>query len=919
MKNLKLGLFALIVILVATPLLASAEMFEVPYYTGADHEPNFEYRTWMLNRDVAGYDREFEAAFVGLAGLDTDNTTLYIVFMLPDGTKRALPMDLFSGYDQTEAFYAHEELQKRREMGRFDIGEYIAPELPPATGVFEVGTPFMDDPRDYEPKTEELMVDTSKYFRFLSGKYSRLSGYRWFEEEFREMNLEYFDTIFDFATHELGFPAPYSDEGEKIKIDVTLLGTGIGDADNEAGSQIWISPENMLQSSMVPVQLIANVFQYYSGGFRDNNSDWYWSTHANWFAHQFRPDVIPEITTYNERPNHYLTSPRLNGGAWPFIQTITENPQLGPLYPNLIWIESLRENPTDVRRLQGTGLEDPIQTLMRLGYEHGIFTHPEKGFGDVIGEMAARNVAWDYVFNYVYKNTATPNRFNRVVLEEVPDKPGWYMSPYALAPQQYGYNIVQLVPEEGATAIEVDFQGIKVEEGADWRVTIVAVDNRGWSRYSTMWNEGVNRFELAPEDKEIYLAIAATPSVYRPINIDEDFHNIMLYPYEVKVTGATPIRHLPDYLNVSHLFGIMGQAHPNGGGFVARTARVEDTVYVGENAVVFGSARVSGNARVEDYAVVMDAARVRDNAIIAGNAVVRDSARIEGNALVRDALVRGQVTISDSARVLDGIYVEGSGYVNGNATLKGRGYVQTSFSTSRATISGDTIIGFNSAFSPWTTEPITTGIYVDLTEDEEDSRGSANFVYAHWDFARPNEAVLFDTVYRNDGLLRGTPKFTTDGSRTVLELNGADQYVLLGKDITEFADVEIELTVKWFGGDHGQRIFDFSRDENQGMYLTPSNADGKLEYAITTEGATQKIVGTKALPVNQWVTIVLEIKDGQATLKVDGEVVGTITDLASNPQSLRTKANYLGRDFAGTTFFSGQYDDVKVSRIPVAN
>ena len=114
MKNLKLGLFALIVILVATPLLASAEMFEVPYYTGADHEPNFEYRTWMLNRDVAGYDREFEAAFVGLAGLDTDNTTLYIVFMLPDGTKRALPMDLFSGYDQTEAFYAHEELQKQR-------------------------------------------------------------------------------------------------------------------------------------------------------------------------------------------------------------------------------------------------------------------------------------------------------------------------------------------------------------------------------------------------------------------------------------------------------------------------------------------------------------------------------------------------------------------------------------------------------------------------------------------------------------------------------------------------------------------------------------------------------------------------------------------------------------------------------------
>ena len=74
----------------------------------------------------------------------------------------------------------------------------------------------------------------------------------------------------------------------------------------------------------------------------------------------------------------------------------------------------------------------------------------------------------------------------------------------------------------------------------------------------------------------------------------------------------------------------------------------------------------------------------------------------------------------------------------------------------------------------------------------------------------------------------------------MLELNGADQYVLLGKDITEFADVEIELTVKWFGGDHGQRIFDFSRDENQGMYLTPSNADGKLDMQLLQKEQLKK-------------------------------------------------------------------------------
>ena len=36
--------------------------------------------------------------------------------------------------------------------------------------------------------------------------------------------------------------------------------------------------------------------------------------------------------------------------------------------------------------------------------------------------------------------------------------------------------------------------------------------------------------------------------------------------------------------------------HENGGGWVANTATVEATVYVGPNAQVFGDARVSGNA-----------------------------------------------------------------------------------------------------------------------------------------------------------------------------------------------------------------------------------------------------------------------------------------------------------------------------------
>ena len=44
--------------------------------------------------------------------------------------------------------------------------------------------------------------------------------------------------------------------------------------------------------------------------------------------------------------------------------------------------------------------------------------------------------------------------------------------------------------------------------------------------------------------------------------------------------------------------------HSNGGGWVYKTARVDETVYLQSSSIVFGNARVSGNARVYDDAQV---------------------------------------------------------------------------------------------------------------------------------------------------------------------------------------------------------------------------------------------------------------------------------------------------------------------------
>ena len=109
-------------------------------------------------------------------------------------------------------------------------------------------------------------------------------------------------------------------------------------------------------------------------------------------------------------------------------------------------------------------------------------------------------------------------------------------------------------------------------------------------RYSRMWNYGVCSIDLTENDEKVYLAVAATPSVYEPVNAKAGYRSIITYPYEISVVGATPAA-VPAGHGVP--VNVSGTRHPNGGGFVASTAVVEDSVYVAENAAVLGLARVT--------------------------------------------------------------------------------------------------------------------------------------------------------------------------------------------------------------------------------------------------------------------------------------------------------------------------------------
>ena len=68
--------------------------------------------------------------------------------------------------------------------------------------------------------------------------------------------------------------------------------------------------------------------------------------------------------------------------------------------------------------------------------------------------------------------------------------------------------------------------------------------------------------------------------------------------------------------------------HPNGGGWVADTAKVADTSYVGPDAKVYGDAKVSDNVRVYGDALVSGTAWVYGDARVYGDALVYGTARV---------------------------------------------------------------------------------------------------------------------------------------------------------------------------------------------------------------------------------------------------------------------------------------------------
>ncbi len=239
-----------------------------------------------------------------------------------------------------------------------------------------------------------------------------------------------------------------------------------------------------------------------------------------------------------------------------------------------LWMTALGENPNfghGIVAVLGSLRSDAEPTLYhaaaRLGQRKGLWANGIKGLGDFFGEYAARMVTVDFIEQPMLRCKYGMPEVS--YLRPVYGRPSTYRIPNAEEPRAYGFNIVRLVPDEGAKGITVVFHGFyEPADHSDWRACIVAVDGEGRARYSPMFNRGKMSLRLKPSDKHVWLTVAATPSAL-PVREGAGWHGSMnvyyrgnhtpRFPWEVTLAGCTPgspHRRQGDVVNLDELYTI---------------------------------------------------------------------------------------------------------------------------------------------------------------------------------------------------------------------------------------------------------------------------------------------------------------------------------------------------------------------------
>ena len=488
--------------------------------------------------DVRGFVRgvPFKGSLLRLHGLQNIRSHQQAVIKLESGTIRGWPVKSFSETDQN---YLKSMATKYVKPGKNDEKQDRTVE-------------YKDYKEEDRGKTYEMFEST--YWTVWRGMDKEGKGKEAFKPEFMPRALKYMDQTWGFYKDALQIPMPWSDakrqpfswkeEPALHKVNVYLTETGLSRHKKgwaNGSSAIQIHPAALGEGSSVLPHEAGHVMQLYMGGMQQWSAvGSFWETHANWQAHQFIPSFVGGQKQYFDNMHYDLNWSGHRYNSWLWLQHLYETPRIGPRIPIDVWLENQKNE-------EGRSIEDPIQTFLRLFKEKGIFPNdPMVGFGDELGNMAARIVTMDYVYQQTYLDARSaaykkPSPAVPVVkMEAVPDNKGVLRPPEKYIPGQYGINIMEIETPAGTVTVLLEKDTSRECAEGSWRLTLVAVDKDLRPRYSNMTTQDKAVSINVNKGDRIFAAVTAVPAKHIPREFNDTTGLAQSFPYILTVSQGIP-------------------------------------------------------------------------------------------------------------------------------------------------------------------------------------------------------------------------------------------------------------------------------------------------------------------------------------------------------------------------------------------
>lgn len=155
--------------------------------------------------------------------------------------------------------------------------------------------------------------------------------------------------------------------------------------------------------------------------------------------------------------------------------------------------------------------------------------------------------------------------------------------------------------------------------------------------------------------------------------------------------------------------------------------------------------------------------------------------------------------------------------------------------------------------------------------------------------------------------------FTENQNNTssALIFNGSSTFAQIPHTVLNYEESTISMWINWRGGLDWQRIFDFSNDETESMFLV-TKSDTSVVTLVLRKGNTEQRIYAPRLPFREWAHLAFTFNEKKASAYLNGELVTVEDSISLSPYDIKPIFNYIGRGQGEEPYLRAYFDDFRI-------